>query len=336
MKYRQSSIITEEVSDAENLNIDLNFVNALNLELASKTVSNFVSETPIISLGNSPEIPCRELSVKMETFTDTKSFKLRGAAYFLQRLREKYPEKQLKIFAASTGNHGISLSYLAQKLGIKVTIVVPVGTANEKKKKIMEYDARLIESGAFLDDSLMEAKDLALKMDGIYLDSTHSAIILGHASLGRELFKSKQNIDTVFFPVGVGSGIASLILARNILSPQTQIFGVVPESCKSWQLSHIAGKPVKFSPQQTIADGLRTSLPNDSVFSFVNNAIEDIVTVTEAEIKAVVALSENVLSCKPEGAGAVGLAGLLKFAKSDPANLEKHFATAICGGLNKQ
>jgi threonine dehydratase len=282
--------------------------------------------------------PCRRIGlhgatghciVKDEAATPTGSFKARGAINFVSKAVEMGVEVE-EIVAASTGNHGIGLAWAGGLFKKRVSVVLPESAPSWKKEKLEKFGAKVSIFGTNLDEAIRCARERAQHSSRIFVPSFNPQVIVGNASLGVELFRAYRGLKRVFFPIGVGAGIAGLVLAREMLSPETRIVGVVPSNANAWALSSKNGKPTPSIPGATLADGLRTVLPDADMFRFLMPRLEGVVPVSEMEIQHAVRLLTDTFGRCPEPTGAVGLAGVHAEVKRGLTSLEG-VATVICG-----
>ena len=131
------------------------------------------------------------------------------------------------IVSATRGNHGQSLAYSGKHFAIPVVLVVPDGNSVEKNAAMKAFGAELVEHGADFDDAKHRARELADERGYEYVPSFHPDLIVGVATYARELFQSHPDLDVVYAPIGLGSGICGLIRTRDLLGLRTDIVGVV-------------------------------------------------------------------------------------------------------------
>lgn len=249
--------------------------------------------------------------VKHENHTPTGAFKVRGGLVYLDRLRERDPEIA-GIISATRGNHGQSLAFAARQHGLPCKVVVPHGNSSEKNAAMRAFGAGLIEHGADFDDARMEAERLALS-EGLHMvPSFHEDLVAGVASYGMELMKAVANLDVIYVPIGLGSGICGLISARDALGLTTRIVGVVSEQAKAYALSWDAGHVVEVDSVATFADGIAVRIPNQTAFDMIRKGADHIVCVSDTDIADAIRLMYRSTHNLAEGAGAAPLAGAFK------------------------
>ncbi len=252
-----------------------------------------------------------EVWVKHENHTPTGAFKVRGGLVYMDRL--KHAEPGLKgVISATRGNHGQSIAVAAAKAGIAATIVVPQGNSTEKNAAMRAFGAELIEAGhdfdAARDAALQLAKERGLSM----VPSFHRDLVRGVATYALELFRGAPPLDTVYVPIGLGSGICGVIAMRDALSPTTKVAGVVSTEAPAYALSFAAGKVVPTNSANTMADGMAVRGPDAEALAVILKGADRIVQVSDAEIgKAMRAYYEDTHQLT-EGAGAASLAALMQ------------------------
>jgi threonine dehydratase len=252
-----------------------------------------------------------EVWVKHENHGPVGAFKLRGGIVYIDGLaRAAHPPSGL--IAATRGNHGQSIAYAAARAGMRVAIVVPLGNSREKNAAMRALGAELIERGRDFQEALEFAERTAAEEGLRMVPSFDPALVRGVASYALELFGAAADLDTVYVPIGLGSGICGMIAAREALGLSTKIVGVVAENAPAYALSFAAGRVVTTPSADTIADGVACRVPREDAVEIINRWAERIVTVSEAEIAAAMRFYFSDTHNVAEGAGAAPLAALLK------------------------
>ncbi len=286
-------------------------IDLANLEAATDLVRRVVPPTPQYCWPLLSRRVGTETWVKHENHSPIGAFKIRGGLVYLDDLRRSRPEIA-GVITATRGNHGQSIAYAASRLGLKATIVIPHGNSLEKNRAMAAFGATLVEVGHDF-QAAYEYAIAAAERDGLHLVPTfHPLLMRGVATYALELFRAVAALDTVYVPIGQGSGICGMIAAREALGLKTKIVGVVAENAPSYALSFAAGKPVSTNSADTLADGLACRVPDPAALAIILKSAARIVTVSEAEIRqamrALFADTHNVA----EGAGAAALAAALK------------------------
>lgn len=249
--------------------------------------------------------------VKHENHTPTGAFKVRGGLTFVHWLQREHPEAK-GIVTATRGNHGQSLALAATALGLKALIVVPQGNSVEKNTAMRGFGGEVVEYGRDFDEAREEAARLA-HAQGLYLvPPFHPELVKGVATYGLELFKAVPDLDTVYVPIGCGSGICAVIAARDALGLKTQVVGVVSTEAVAAKLSFEAGRLCETASANTFADGLAVRRPIPEAFALYGAAAARIVAVSDAEIAEAMRVYYTDTHNLAEGAGAAALAALMQ------------------------
>src|SRR5882724_13274557 len=176
-----------------------------------------------------------DVIVKHENHTPIGAFKVRGGLVFVDRLKRERPATA-GIISATRGNHGQSLAYAAGRYGLPVTIYVPRGNSIEKNRAMRAFGANLVEYGEDFQAAREEAERRA-KLDGLEMvPSFHPDLVMGVASYALEFLRKAPDIDVLYVPIGMGSGICGCILARDLLGLKTEIVGVQSSEAPSYAL----------------------------------------------------------------------------------------------------
>jgi threonine dehydratase len=281
------------------------------IEAAAELVHRVVAPTPQYCWPLLSSRVGTELWVKHENHTPTGAFKVRGGLVYLDDLRRAEPGVA-GIISATTGNHGQSVAYAASRLGLAATIVVPHGNSPEKNRAMRGFGATLIEHGHDFQAAYEHAITRAAAERLHLLPSFHPLLVCGVASYGLELFRAVDGLDTVYVPVGLGSGICGVIAARDALGLRTEIVGVVAENAPAYALSFAAGRPVATNSADTFAGGLAVRVPDAAALAAIRAGADRIVAVSEAEMRQAMRILFSDTHNLAEGAGAAPLAAALK------------------------
>jgi threonine dehydratase len=281
------------------------------LEKAAALVYRMVPPTPQYCWPLLSRRVGAELWVKHENQTPIGAFKIRGGLVYLDEIRRSQPDLR-GVVTATTGNHGQSIALAATRLGISATIVAPYGNSVEKNRAMEAFGARLIEAGHDFQAAYEHALGLAEREKLHLVQSYHALLVRGVASYGLELFRAVPNFDTVYVPIGLGSGISGVIAAREALGLTAEIVGVVAEGAPTYALSFAAGRPVSTNSADTMAGGLAVRVPDPEALDIILRGAARIVTVSEAEIRRAMRILFTDTHNVAEGAGAAPLAAALQ------------------------
>jgi threonine dehydratase len=283
------------------------------LRTAAEIVHAHVAPTPAYAWPLLARRTGAEVIVKHENHTPTGSFKARGALTYVDALsRAGHMPKGL--VTATRGNHGQSVAIAAARHGIPALIVVPHGNSSEKNAAMVGFGADLVTAGDDFDESRAIAAKLQYERDYHYVPSFHRDLVIGVATYALELFSSQRNLDAVYVPVGMGSGICGLITVRDLLGLSTEIIGVISERAPAFALSVELGRPVQTASASTFADGLACRDPQLEALRIIARGAARIVSVSEDEIAEAIRIYYLATHNLAEGAGAAPLAALLKEA----------------------
>ncbi len=252
-----------------------------------------------------------EVWVKHENHTPTGAFKLRGAMTYIDWLKATEPEVK-GIITATRGNHGQAQARAARAAGLSATIVVPKGNSKEKNAAMRAFGAELIEHGEFFDDAKMEAKSRAAQYGLNMVPAYHRELVRGVASYGLELLGEVPDLDTVYVPVGCGSGLCGTIAAKEALGLDTKIVGVVSSHVEAAKLSFEAGKLIACPTAYTFADGVAVCTPVQDALDYFGTRAERLVAVSDDEVAEAIRCYWQDTHNLAEGAGAVALAALIQ------------------------
>src|SRR5262245_48984909 len=249
--------------------------------------------------------------VKHENHNPTNSFKARNGLALISALGEEARRKG--VVAATRGNHGLGLAWAGSLLGARVTICVPRGNNPEKNEAMRGYGVELVEEGRDYDEVVRVAERLVRERGAVLAHSTNEPLVIaGAGTLTLEILDDCPDLQAMV--VGVGGGweaVGALTVARE-LRPGLAIYGGQAELASAIHDSWKAGRPIAKDSANTFADGLATRNVYDLTFPALREGLEDFVTVTEGEMAEALRLYLRTTHNLAEGAGAAGLAGLLK------------------------
>ncbi len=251
--------------------------------------------------------------VKHENYLPTGAFKARNAMSALTRLGEA--ERTRGVIAATRGNHGQALAWAGARLGVPVTVCVPLGNNPDKNDAIRAYGARLVEEGRDYDEAAAVAARLTAERGLTLIHSTNNHDVLaGAGTLALELVEERPYLDAIVVAVGGGSQAVGCVTVAKALAPRTRVFGVQAENASAIQQSWARGETITTATASTFADGLATRTTYEATFGALREGLAGFVTVSERELAAAVRLLMRATHNLVEGAGAAGLAGLVKLA----------------------
>ncbi|MEQ1650436.1 MAG: threonine dehydratase, partial [Hyphomicrobiaceae bacterium] len=210
------------------------------LEAAADFVHATVPPTPQYAWPLLAKRTGAEVWVKHENHTPTGAFKVRGGLVFMDELKRTRPDVT-GVVSATRGNHGQSIALAARRAGLRSVIYVPHGNSIEKNAAMRAFGAELFEHGVDF-DAAKEAAQAKATAEGLYfVPSFHPALVKGVATYALEFFRAVADLDTVYVPIGLGSGICGVIEARDLLGLKTKVVGVVSDQADAYALSFEAG-----------------------------------------------------------------------------------------------
>jgi threonine dehydratase len=280
------------------------------LAWATGIVRRWVPPTPQYQWPLLARLVGAEVWVKHENHTPTGAFKVRGGLVYAQRLRSERPGVR-GIVSATRGNHGQSLAFAGRAVGIEVTIVVPEGNSPDKNAAMEGFGAELIVHGHDFQASREHADVIGAERGLEIVPPYHRDLVLGVATYAQELFAGAGELDTVYVPVGMGSGVSGLIGVRDLLGLPTEIVGVVAEAAPATALSVAAGRVVATDTADTFVDGVACRVPDPEAIAVISAGAARILTVGEEAAAEAMGILLSTTHNVAEPAGSLALAGLL-------------------------
>ena len=281
------------------------------LEAACELIYRHLQPTPQIAWPLLAERCGCEVWVKHENHTPIGAFKVRGGLVYLGRLKEREPDVA-GVISATRGNHGQSIALAARLSGLPCAIVVPEGNSREKNNAMRAFGAELIVKGHDFQAAAEFTAELATERGYHFVPSFHDDLYTGVGTYALELLRSVPDLDAVYVPIGMGSGICGIISARDALDLKTEIIGVTAEQAAAYAFSFKQGKPVNTNSADTIADGMACRVPNPHAVEIICAGAARVITVSEQELMAAMNHYFTDIHNVAEGAGAAPLAGLLQ------------------------
>lgn len=251
-----------------------------------------------------------EVVVKHENHTPIGAFKARSVAAYVESLK-RTSGLPAGLATATRGNHGQAVAIAASNYGIPAIIVVPDGNSTEKNAAMQAWGGEVVIAGQDFDESRRIAAQLAKEHSYHFVPAFHPEIVKGVATYAIELFEAFNEIDVVYVPIGMGSGICGLITVRDLLGLSTEIVGVVAKNAPAFALSFEAGQPISTDTALTFADGMATRQPQPEPFEIIMKGAARIVQVSDDAIAEAMRILFADTHNVSEGAGAAPLAALL-------------------------
>jgi threonine dehydratase len=278
---------------------------------AQKLVYSLMQPTPQISWPLLNQRLKAEAWIKHENHTPIGAFKARTAIVYAAELF-KHSSGIKGLITATRGNHGQSVALAGQCFNVPVTIVVPHGNSSEKNAAMRGQGANLIEFGNDFQAAREHAQKLAKEQNLHFIPPYHRDIVKGVASYWVELFEAVPDLEVVYVPIGMGSGISAACAVRNGMGLKTKIVGVVSDGAPAYGLSFAAGRKIEAPVTTHIADGMACRLPDDEPLEIMRQNVDHVLMVSDDEIRRAMKIYFTDTHNAVEGAGAASLAAALK------------------------
>lgn len=269
-----------------------------------------------------------EVWVKHENHTPTGAFKVRGGITYIDWLKRTHPDVS-GICTATRGNHGQSQARAAIAAGLTAKVYVPRGNSVEKNAAMRAFGAELIEHGDDFEQARAEAIRVAALEGLMIVPPFHEELVRGVATYAYELLTAVPDLDTIYVPIGCGSGICGTILARDALGARAEVVGVVSENAQTAKLSVEAGELVETDSATTFADGMAVRVPIKEAYDIYSQGAARILAVSDEEVAEAIRVYYRDLHNLAEGAGAAPLAALMQ--ERDKMQGKKA-GVILCGG----
>jgi threonine dehydratase len=318
------------------MNLDDKLTDLETIRAAAARIANIAVKTPLLEAafpGLSGYGMGKRIWLKAESLQPIGSFKLRGASNKILQLTAA--EIARGVITYSSGNHAQGVAYAAREVGAKAVIVMPSNAPAIKRAATLALGAEIVEVGVASSDRLAKSDELVREHGYVVIPPyDDEQIIAGQATCGLEIAETLPDVDLVLAPVSGGGLLSGVATGVKRLLPQARVFGVEPELAGDTAESFRTGKIATWSAEltsRTIADGLRTQSVGVRNFAHIQEFVEGIVTVTEAEIRAAMRAIVAATHLVPEPSGAVAAAALLFHGAELPAYRK---AVAVVSGGN--
>ncbi len=293
---------------------------------AAERLRGEVVDTPCLHSRTLSALAGCEVFLKFENHQFTASFKERGALNKMAQLSDA--ERAAGVLAVSAGNHAQGVAYHAQRMGIPATIVMPRFAPAVKVENTRRFGATVVLEGDTFDDA--RAHGLALAQQrGFTLVHPYDdlAVAAGQGTIALEMLAQQPQLDTLVVAIGGGGLIAGMATAARALKPDLQVFGVQTERFPAaWAAVHGVARE---SAQATIADGIAVRVPGALTLPIIRERVHDVLLVAEEDIEQAILLLLEIEKTVVEGAGAVGLAALMKHRERFAG---RRVGLVLCGG----
>lgn len=283
------------------------------LRAAQSRISGVATRTRLIEFQSTNLGDGRKLFLKPENLQPIGAFKLRGAYNKIASLSDE--EKKRGVITYSSGNHAQGVAYAARAVGAKAVIVMPSNAPAVKREATAALGAEIVTVGPGSLERQLKAEELAAKHGYVIVPPYNDEyIIAGQGTMGLEILEDMPEVGSVLAPVGGGGMLSGIATAIKLSKPSVKVMGVEPALAGDAQASLRKGEIVHFPAEQvsrTAADGLRTQSIGPINFEHIKKYVDDIVTVSEDEIREAMMLLARNPKTVPEPSGAVAVAGFL-------------------------
>ncbi len=301
-------------------------VTLADIHAAQLRLKGHIENTPCLHSRTLSNLTGCQVYLKFENLQFTSSFKERGA---LNKLSQLTPAERAKgVLAVSAGNHAQGVAYHAQRLNIPATIVMPRFATPVKVASTRSFGATVVLEGDTFDDARAHGLALA-QASGLTLVHPFDdlAIIAGQGTIGLEMLAQQPQIDTLLVAVGGGGLISGMASAAHAMAPQIEVFGVQTERFPGvWNAFHAGQRP---NGPATVADGIGVKTPGAKTLPIMRKHVKDVLLVSEDDVELAILMLLEIEKTVVEGAGAAGLAALLKHRDQFAG---RHVGLVLCGG----
>ena len=265
--------------------------------------------------------------IKCENLQRTGSFKIRGAYTRIARLTDA--ERAGGVVAASAGNHAQGVAYAAKLLGAAATVFMPVSAALPKIEATRSYGAEVRLAGTTVDEALVFAREFEAATGAVLVHPfDHPDIVAGQGTVGLEVLEQCPDVRTVLVCTGGGGLVAGIGVAVKGLRPDVRVVAVQAERAAAYPASLAAGHPIPLERMATMADGIAVGRPGDLPFALIRDVVDEVTTVSEAELSRALLFCLERAKLVVEPAGAAAVAALL----ADPTRWEPPVVAVVSGG----
>ncbi|MFL6766425.1 MAG: threonine ammonia-lyase [Sphingomicrobium sp.] len=296
------------------------------IRTAADRIKGSVIRTPMMKSRTLSEIVDAEVWLKFENLQFTAAYKERGALNKLLQLTEE--ERGRGVVAASAGNHAQAVAYHGRRLGIPVTIVMPVSTPMIKVTQTEGHGAHVVLHGERFDDADTHARELEAKDGFVFVHPFDDvAVMAGAGTVGLEMLEDAPDLDMLVIPIGGGGLISGIATAAKALNPAIKVIGVEAELYPS--MKNVVDSEYGVIGGDTLAEGIAVKEPGQLTRAIIADLVDRIDLVPEKDIEHAVSMLVNIEKTVVEGAGAAGLAAIL----AQPERFRgRKIGTTLCGG----
>ncbi len=278
---------------------------------ARPRVYGVLKRTPLLKHPLLDQALGLDVLVKHENHNPTCAFKVRGGVNLIASLSAD--ERRAGVITATTGNHGQSIALACRREGIGCTIVVPLGNNPEKNAAMRAYGAEVIEYGRDFDEARERLEAMLAERPRRYVHSANEPLLIaGVGTYALEIFEDAPDVDVILVPIGGGSGACGCAIARSGVGSRATVIGVQAERADAFARSWSGPARVTGEKADTFAEGMATRVTFDLPFAILKRELDDIVTLSEAELADGVRTAVRTTHNLAEGAGAASIAAAKK------------------------
>jgi threonine dehydratase len=297
--------------------------------LARQRIADTIRPTPLLQHPLLAQETGLDIWVKHENHNPTSAFKVRGGLNLIRSLNPD--ERERGVVTASTGNHGQSIALACQREQVRCTVFVPEGNNPEKNAAMRAFGADVAEGGRDFDEARELCEQAAARSGARYVHSANEPLLIaGVATYALEIFEHLPEVNVIVVPIGGGSGACGNCIVRRGLGARTRVIGVQAEKADAFSRSLRTGQRVIGDSAATFAEGMATRVTFDLTFDLLARELDDIVTLSEAELAEGVRLALRATHNLAEGAGAAAIAAAMKMRRQ----LDGQRVVAVMSGGN--
>jgi threonine dehydratase len=278
---------------------------------ARHTVNRYLPGTPLLPSLSLSKLLGFQLHIKYENHQPIGAFKVRGGLNLLASLGTG--ERARGVITASTGNHGQSIAYAARAFGVRSVIVMPEESNPDKVESMVHLGAEINFFGRDFEEARLKAEQIARDQRMYYVHPANEPLLIaGVGTIGLEILEALPDVDTIIVPIGAGSGVCGTSIVAKSVNPRVRIIGVQAEKAPSVYLSWKERRMVDTPSCDTFAEGLATRSAFELPLGIIRDLVDEIVLVSDDEMKRAIVLLLEKAHTVAEGAGAASTAAAVK------------------------
>jgi len=278
---------------------------------ARRIVKRYLPGTPLLPSLSISKLLGLQLHIKYENHQPIGAFKVRGGLNLVASLETS--ERARGVITASTGNHGQSIAYAARAFGVRSVIVMPEESNPDKVESMVNLGAEIVFFGRDFEDARLKAEQMARDQGMYYVHPANEPLLIaGVGTIGLEILEALPEVETIIVPIGAGSGVCGTSIVAKSINPHIRVIGVQAEKAPSVYLSWKERRMVDTPSSDTFAEGLATRSAFELPLTIMRDLVDEIVLVSEEEMKRAIILLLEKAHTVAEGAGAASTAAAVK------------------------